>query len=302
MEDTARKAAEERTFLVDGAQLAAPAPEAGLYVVATPIGNLEDVTLRALRTLAGADLIACEDTRVTGVLLARYGIAARLLSYNDHNAPERRPRILGALAAGKAVALASDAGTPLVSDPGYRLVAEAIAAGHRVVPVPGPSALTAALSAAGLPTDAFLFAGFLPTKRAARRRRLAALAAVPATLVFYEARQRVADTLADMAAVLGGEREGAAMREITKRHEEAVRGSLAALSARYAAGAQTRGEFVLLAGPPAPAAAPSQADVDALLAEALSRASTRDAAAEVAALTGLPRRDLYRRAMALKDG
>lgn len=286
------------TFRIDAATFPAPRLGPGLHVVATPIGRLADVTLRALETLAAADLVACEDTRVTRVLLDRYAIRTPSISYNDHNAAERRPRLLAALAEGKAVALVSDAGTPLVSDPGYKLVAEAIAAGHRVIPVPGPSAMLAALVASGLPSDAFLFAGFLPTRTEARRRRLEDLARVPASLVLYESPHRIADCLADAVAVLGPDRAGAVARELTKTFEETVRGSLGELAAVFAARA-VKGEIVVVIGPPAEEAA-SEADVDAMLRAALARQAPGRAVAEVARLTGADRKALYERALALK--
>ncbi len=286
-------------FAIDGIAHPAPALDPGLYVVATPIGHLGDITLRALQTLAAADLIVCEDTRVTRILAERYGLGAPLLAYHEHNAARQRPRILAALAEGKRVALVSDAGTPLVSDPGYRLVGEAAAAGHRVIPIPGASALLAALVVAGLPTDTFLFAGFLPQKAGARQKRLAALKPVPATLVFYESPRRLADALADMAAALG-DRPAAVARELTKTFETVRRGTLASLARDYAAEEAPKGEIVVVVGPPGEEA-PDQADVDALLAGLLERGGVRAAADEAAALTGLPRRDLYRRALALKD-
>jgi 16S rRNA (cytidine1402-2'-O)-methyltransferase len=215
-------------FFIDGQPIAAKPLAPGLHVVATPIGNLGDVSLRALQTLAGADVIACEDTRVTRVLTARYGIATRLFPYHDHNAEKQRPKLLALLAEGRAVALVSDAGTPLVSDPGYKLVREATDAGYPVISLPGPSALLAGLVASGLAADAFLFAGFLPPRQSARRTRLAELKAVPATLVFFEAPSRLADSLADIAGVLG-EREAAVARELTKLHEEVRRGPVADL-------------------------------------------------------------------------
>jgi 16S rRNA (cytidine1402-2'-O)-methyltransferase len=288
----------DRSFRIDATIYPAPRPVAGLHVVATPIGRLVDVTLRALETLAAADLVACEDTRVTRVLLDRYAIRAPLVSYNDHNAAERRPRLLAALEEGKVVALVSDAGTPLVSDPGYKLVAEAIAAGHRVVPVPGASALLAALVASGLPSDAFLFAGFLPTKSEARRRRFETLARVPATLVFYESPHRLADCLADAAAVLDPARPAVVARELTKTFEETVRGTLAELAAIFA-DRTVKGEIALVIGPPAEEAT-SAADVDAMLRAALARQAPGRAVAEVARLTGVDRKALYERAMALK--
>jgi 16S rRNA (cytidine1402-2'-O)-methyltransferase len=298
-EQTAAEHPRSRGFSIDGAGIAARPIEPGLYVVATPIGNLGDVTLRALATLAAADIIACEDTRVTRVLTARYAIATPLAAYHEHNAAAQRPKLLAALAEGKAVALASDAGTPLISDPGYRLVEAALAGGHRVVPVPGASALLAGLMAAGLPTDTFLFAGFLPTKTTGRQKRLAELAGVPATLVFFESPQRLAAALADMTAVLGGDRRAAVARELTKAFEEVRRDGLATLAAAYAQETPPKGEVVVLVGPPV-AAAPAAEDVDALLATLLQSDSVRGAAEAAAAETGLPRRELYQRALALK--
>jgi 16S rRNA (cytidine1402-2'-O)-methyltransferase len=271
----------------------------GLYVVATPIGNLGDVTIRALATLAAADLIACEDTRVTRILTSRYAIATPLLAYHEHNAAEQRPRLLAALSEGKTVALVSDAGTPLVSDPGYRLVNEALAAGHKVFPVPGASAVLATLVASGLPSDAFMFAGFLPPKETARRKRLAELAAVPATLIFFESPQRLAASLADMAAMLGPDRRAAVARELTKAFETVRRDTLAGLAEGYAGEAPPKGEVVVAVGPPI-ARLPAAEDVEALLASLLDEHGVRGAADEAVALTGLPRRDLYQRALKLK--
>ena len=270
---------------------------AGLYITATPIGNLGDVTTRALAVLRAADVIACEDTRITGRLLDRYGIATRLMPYHEHNAAKMRPVLLERLMAGGRVALVSDAGTPLISDPGYRLVREAREAGIAVFPVPGPSAVMAALSAAGLPTDRFLFAGFLPPRSMARRAALAEFVALKATLVFFESAQRLPETIADMAAVLGA-REAVICRELTKLFEEFRRGSLADLAAAYAAEGPPKGEVVLVLGPPQGEAV-SDADVDLLLREALVRSGPSEAARDVAAATGRSRRDLYRRALAL---
>lgn len=270
----------------------------GLHLVATPIGNLADLTIRALATLARADVIACEDTRVTGKLKAAFGIETALTPYHDHNADRAGPVLIERLKRGEIVALVSDAGTPLVSDPGFRLVQAAIEAGIAVIPVPGPSAVLAALAAAGLPTDRFLFAGFLPPREKARRDALAALAAIDATLVIYESPNRLAASLADMAACLGT-RDAVVARELTKLHEEFRRGSLPMLAA--SAGDMTaRGEIAVVIAPPSAAAPPGAADVEALLREALSRLGVRDAAAEIAAATGLPRRALYNRALALK--
>jgi 16S rRNA (cytidine1402-2'-O)-methyltransferase len=274
-------------------------PAAGLYLVATPIGNLGDITLRALDLLRTADVVACEDSRVTGALLARFGISAKLLPYHDHNAEKQRPRLLAALAQGQVVALVSDAGTPLVSDPGYKLVRDATAAGHAVTALPGASALLAALGVAGLPTDRFLFAGFLDNRSKARRDDLATLAAVPATLIFYESAPRLADSLADMAAVLG-DRAAAVARELTKLHEEVRRGGLAALAEHYRVAGPPKGEIVIVVGPPAPAPRASEAEIDALLGQALDRLSLHDAAVEVADVTGESRRAIYARALALE--
>ena len=269
----------------------------GLYVVATPIGNLADITLRALDVLARCDLIACEDTRVTARLLARHSLHARMTPYHDHNATRARGNLLAALDAGRSVALVSDAGTPLVSDPGYRLVRAALDAGHRVVPVPGASAPVAALTVSGLPTDRVLLAGFLPRRSPARRRALAEVASVPATLVFFESSRRLAGALGDMAHVLGP-REAAVARELTKRFEELRRGTLAELAAACATAPAARGEIVVIAGPPPAAAA---VDLDARLWRALdSSPRLRDAVAEVAAATGRPRREVYARALALR--
>ncbi len=266
----------------------------GLYVVSTPIGNLRDITLRALDVLAACDLVLAEDTRVTAKLLAAYSLSKKLERYDEHAAERARPKILATLAAGGRVALVSDAGTPLISDPGYRLVREVLQAGASVFPIPGASAALAALAAAGLPTDRFLFAGFPPPKSAGRRSAFSALAPIRATLVFYEGGSRLAASLADMAAVFGP-RQGAVGRELTKLHETFVRGDLAALAADPRL--QTpKGEMVVLVGPgEAPEA--SAEDADTALAEALTRLGPADAASEVAKALGLNRRELYRKAI-----
>jgi 16S rRNA (cytidine1402-2'-O)-methyltransferase len=271
--------------------------EPGLYIVATPIGNLRDITLRALDVLAAADLVLAEDTRVAGKLLSAYELHKKLERYDEHAAERAGPKALAALAAGQRVALISDAGTPLVSDPGYRLVREAVEAGHRVFPIPGPSALLAGLSAAGLPTDRFLFAGFPPPKSAARRTFLAELAGIRATLVFFEGGSRLADSLADMAAVFG-EREAVVCRELTKLYETIVRGPLGGLAADPQFEAP-KGEIVVLVAPGREAVATPE-DADTALTDALTRLKPAEAAAEVAKALGLNRRDLYRRAMELK--
>lgn len=273
----------------------------GLYLVATPIGNLRDITLRALDVLRGADLLACEDTRVTAKLLRAHAIDRPLLSYREHNAERMRPRLLDALAEGKAVALMSDAGTPLISDPGYKLVREASAAGHAVTALPGPSALLAALCVAALPTDRFLFAGFPPPRRTARKRFLEELVPLRATLVFYETGPRLAESLRDMAEVLGGERPAAVARELTKLHEETRRAGLDLLAGHYEAAGPPRGEIVVLVGPPAPEAPPDEAALDEALRQALAQASLRDAVEQVAAASGVARRTVYARALALQE-
>jgi 16S rRNA (cytidine1402-2'-O)-methyltransferase len=276
---------------------------AGLYLVATPIGHARDITLRALDALRDADLVACEDTRVTRNLLAIHGIERPLVTYNDHNAPDVRPRLLAALREGRSVVLVSDAGTPLVADPGYRLVREAVAQASAVTCVPGPSAALAALSLSGLPSDRFLFAGFLPPKAAERRRAIGELAAAPATLVLFESPHRVVATLGDLAAVLGP-RPAALARELTKKFEEVHRGDLAEMAAHYAGAGAPRGEIVLVIAPPDPSAAPviGPEMVDAALTTAMESAGVKDAAAEVAARFGLPRREVYARALALRRG
>ncbi len=290
----------KRGYHIRGVFFAAPSLPAGLYVVATPIGNLTDVTLRALDTLAAADLVACEDTRVTRRLLDRYGISAKVTAYHEHSGPAAHRRLLETLAEGRSVALVSDAGTPLLSDPGAALVKDAAAAGHRVIPIPGSSAIVATLSAAGLPTDQFLFVGFLPTKSAARRKALRSIAAVPATLVFFESPNRVGALLTDALAELGGERMAALCREVTKIHETFDRGTLAELAARYE-GASVKGEVVVLVAPPAEAPPPDAVDVDAALRDALRRMGVKEAAQDVADATGISRRALYQRALALKS-
>ncbi len=277
-----------------------PTPLAGgLYIVATPIGNLGDITLRALAVLRAADVIACEDTRVTLKLLRAYGIAAETTAYHDHNANRVRPRLIKRLQDGESVALVSDAGTPLIADPGYKLTQAAIDAGILVTTVPGASAVTGALTVSGLPPDRFLFAGFLPPKRSARQTALRALRDVPASLVFYESARRLAASLADMAAVLG-DRPAAVVRELTKRHEEVRRDDLAALAARYAGQGPPRGEVIVVVAPPGDTDRPTTDEaVDALLREALAQHSLRDAVADVAATTGRSRRDVYARALAV---
>ena len=285
-------------FMINDSAFPATPVEPGLHIVATPIGNLGDVTLRALNCLASVDLIICEDTRVTGGLLRRFGIEKPMAAYHDHNAARERPRLLAMLAGGMRLALVSDAGTPLLSDPGYKLVEEAVAAGVKIIPLPGASAMLAALVAAGLPTDCFLFLGFLPAKTAARRARLAEFVTLPATIIAYEAPHRAAETLADMADVLGPDRPGVLARELTKHFEEIRRGNLKAL-VQSALTDPPRGEIVLVAGPPLERAADGD-DVDALLRAALETTGPGQAAADIARATGRPRKEVYARALQLK--
>ncbi len=268
----------------------------GLYIVATPIGNLGDLTARAAETLRRADLVLAEDTRVSGKLLAHAGAKTPMRAYHDHSSEQDRADILARLS-GQAVALISDAGTPLVSDPGYKLVRAARAAGHAVFAVPGPCAAIAGLTVSGLPSDRFLFLGFLPTKAQARATAIADVAAVRASLVLYESGPRLADTLAALATGLG-EREAAVARELTKLHEECVTGPLGALAERYAKAAP-KGEIVIVVGPPPEAAEASDAEVDAALTDALSRLSASRAAAEVAEQLNIPRKRAYARALEL---
>ncbi len=275
--------------------------ESGLYIVATPIGNLRDITLRAIDTLQAADEVLAEDTRVAKRLLDAHGIRAKLSPYHDHNGAKRRPEILEKLADGDAIALISDAGTPLVSDPGWKLSREALDAGHRVFPIPGASALLAGLVASGLPSDRFMFCGFLPAKSSARQKALTGLASVPSTLVFYESGPRLADCLADLATSLGDDREAAVTRELTKLFEETRRGSLRSLATHYRESGPPKGEIVVLVGPPLEQAVSAEA-LDQAIRRALQSLSVKQAAAEIAADLGLPKRDVYQRALALKDG
>jgi 16S rRNA (cytidine1402-2'-O)-methyltransferase len=288
-----------RAYVLNGQSAIAPALAAGLHLVATPIGNLRDITVRALEVLAAAELIACEDTRVTRKLLDHYGIATALTPYHDHNAAEARPKLIARLQGGAAIALVSDAGTPLISDPGYKLVRAAHEAGVNVTALPGASAVLAALAASGLPTDRFFFEGFLPPKESGRRARIAELKRIPGTLVLFETGPRIATALADLASGLGA-RDAAICRELTKLHEEIRRGDLATLADAYAAGAESRGEFVVVIAPVDDSASEVNAvDIDALLRQALARLSVKEAVAEIAAVTGEPRREVYQRALAL---
>ena len=281
---------------------ASPRPVApGLHMVSTPIGAARDITLRALDILAGADVLAAEDTRSLRRLLEIHGIrlgTRPLLAYHDHNGAQMRPRILAALAAGQSVAYASEAGTPLVADPGYQLAREAIAAGHAVLAAPGASAVLAALAVAGLPSDRFCFLGFAPSQAGARRSFLAEAAAIPATLVFYESPKRIHRFLAEAAEALGGERRCALCRELTKRFEEVIRGTLAEV-AEAIAGREIKGEIVLLVDRAGAESGHDGADLDAALSDLLTRHSLREAVDMLAAARSLPRRQVYQRALAL---
>jgi 16S rRNA (cytidine1402-2'-O)-methyltransferase len=273
----------------------------GLYLVATPIGNLGDVSLRALSVLARAELIAAEDTRHSKKLFSHFAIAGELTPYHEHNAAKERPRLLARLRAGASVALISDAGTPLISDPGYKLVREALAEGLTVISIPGPSAILAALTSAGLPTDTFLFAGFLPPKSGARRVRLEELKSVPATLVFFETARRLAKSLADMAEVLGA-REAAIARELTKLHEAVTRGTLDRLIGEFSESDTLKGEFVVVVAPPIEdAAGVSDEQIVEQLNKALKVESFRDAVRSVAEVLQVPRSRVYEIGLSLKS-
>jgi 16S rRNA (cytidine1402-2'-O)-methyltransferase len=290
-----------RSFVIAQTTITARPLEPALYLVATPIGNLSDITIRALETLAAADIVACEDTRVTRVLLDRYGIRRRSMPYHEHNADEAGPRLVAALDQGRSVALVSDAGTPLVSDPGYRLVERALAAGIRVVPIPGASAVLAALTASGLPSDTFVFGGFLPVKGGQLRSRLEALKSAEATLIFFESPRRLAETIETMAATFGGERRAVVARELTKHFEELRRGTLDELAAHYREAATPKGEIVICVAPPMAQNAAAPEDIDRLLLSLAGEMPASKAAAEAARMTGRPKPELYRRLLALKD-
>lgn len=290
-----RQTEQQRSYLLHGNVIVVPRLEAGLHVVATPIGHLEDITLRALKALAGADIIACEDTRVTAKLLQRYGIKRPLLSYHEHNAGRQGETLLGRMGQGEAVVLVSDAGTPLLSDPGERLVASALAQNLNVTAYPGASALLAALVSSGLPAEEFHFLGFLPAKQAARRKALQRAAEIPGTLIFYETAPRLAACLADMDVL--GKREICICRELTKLHEEVVRGLLDTIAEHFAQ-KNVKGEIVIVAGPCH--LEKKKEDPVPLLDKALRQMSAKEAVAHVAQVTGLPRRDIYTLALKMK--
>jgi 16S rRNA (cytidine1402-2'-O)-methyltransferase len=283
-----------RLFRID------PGLESGLYVVSTPIGNLRDITLRALDILASVDVVCAEDTRVAARLLSAFGVSARLRPYHDHNGAQARPALLNELQGGARIALISDAGTPLVSDPGYKLVREAAEAGIRVIAIPGASAPLAALASSGLPTDRFTFAGFPPPKSSARKRFLKEIGVGTGTLVFFEGPSRLAASLADMAEVLGA-REAVVARELTKMFEEVRRGTLADLAAHYAEAGPPRGELVIAVGPGEGAAQVDEAILDAAIVAAGDERPLKEIAAEIAERFGMKRRDVYERALALRE-
>lgn len=285
------------SFQIKNATLEARPLEPGLYIAATPIGNLGDITIRALEALAGADLIACEDTRVTGKLLRHFAISTKTISYHEHNADAAGERILEDLKAGKSVVQVSDAGTPIVSDPGLRLVGLVREAGIAVWPLPGATAPVAALVASGLPNDTWTFAGFLPSKQGARKTRLEMLADMPSTLIFFESPNRLVKSLEDMIAVFGHARQACIARELTKLHEEIARGSLEELCTRFR-DKSVKGEIVIVIAPPREQAIQ---DTQALLVELMQTMSVSKAAAEAAVLTGKAKRDLYQQALSLKE-
>jgi 16S rRNA (cytidine1402-2'-O)-methyltransferase len=287
----------DKTFTLYGQKLGAPALDAGLHIVATPIGNLEDITLRGLKTLAGADRIACEDTRVSMKLLQRYGIYNPLLSYHEHNARSQGQKLLEFIKKGEAIALISDAGTPLLSDPGAQLVADSVGAGFKVFSYPGASALLTALVVSALEAERFHFIGFLPPKSTARRKELDKIKSIPDALVFYETAPRLTAAFADMLRVLG-DRQAAMCRELTKLHETVVRGSLSDLATQFES-ESVKGEIVIVVGPAR--AQKVEYAIDPQLIDAMKNHSLKEAVAIVAAESGAPRRKVYEQALKLKD-
>ncbi|MBI0162146.1 16S rRNA (cytidine(1402)-2'-O)-methyltransferase [Bartonella sp. M0283] len=292
----------DRKYIIGANAYEAPALEPALYLVATPIGNLGDITLRAIETIAAADVLACEDTRVTRILLERYGIHQKPIVYQEHNVEEAGRKLLGALEENQSVALVSDAGMPLISDPGFRLVAEAREKNIKIVPVPGASAALTALIATGLPTDSFFFSGFLPTKSMQRKARLEELGSIPASLIFYESPHRVSTTLADMVDVFGENRRGAICREMTKKFETVDVAPLSELKERYSDGEKIRGEIVIIVEPPSKQEEKFDTEeIDKLLIDLAKDLSVAKAAAEAAKITGHKKADLYKRLLSLKD-
>lgn len=295
------KAGQNGTDYIIGAhRYSAPALRPALYLVSTPIGNLGDITIRALETLAAADIVACEDTRTTRILLDRYGINRRLVSCHEHNEAQIAAKLMAEILDGKSIALASDAGTPLVSDPGFRMVQAATEAGVDVVPVPGPSAVVTALQMSGLPSDAFSFAGFLPAKSGQRKTKLSEWKTNPSTVLFFESPRRLAASLADMSEVLGPGRSGAVCREMTKKFEEVRRGSLSELATFYTENGAPRGEIVIAVAPGDNMPVADQDSIDTLLFELASNLPASRAAAEASRQTGVSKQDLYKRLLELK--
>lgn len=292
----------EKAFFIGAHAYSAPVMEPGLYLVATPIGNLADITLRALQVLAGVDILACEDTRVTRILLERYGIENPPFLYHEYNAQKAGPKLLAALAENKSVALVSDAGTPLISDPGFRLVEEARKAEHKIVPIPGASALLAALIATGLPTDSFFFAGFLSARKAQRQKRLEQLKMIPATLIFYESPHRLVETLQDMVSLFSADRPAAICRELTKKFETVDVSDLGHLFENYRKQPRIRGEIVILVREAVSSLEEmNDQDIDEMLVELARTHPASKAAALVAKKTGLKKQELFQRLNCLKD-
>ncbi|WP_295950306.1 16S rRNA (cytidine(1402)-2'-O)-methyltransferase [uncultured Bartonella sp.] len=292
----------DRKYIIGANAYEAPALEPALYLVATPIGNLGDITLRAIETIAAADVLACEDTRVTRILLDRYGIHQKPIVYQEHNVEEAGRKLLAALEDNQSVALVSDAGMPLISDPGFRLVAEAREKNIKIVPVPGASAALTALIATGLPTDSFFFSGFLPTKSMQRKARLEELGSIPASLIFYESPHRVSTTLSDMVDVFGEKRRGAICREMTKKFETVDVAPLSKLKERYNDSEKIRGEIVIIVEPPSKQEEKFDTEeIDKLLIDLAKDLSVAKAAAEAAKITGHKKPELYKRLLSLKD-
>ena len=300
--ETAQKTKDDSSdFILLGSKASASKLASALYIVATPIGNLKDITIRALEVLAACDLIACEDTRISRKLLSHYDIRTRLVTYHEHNAEKQRPLLLGALAEGKSIALISDAGTPLLSDPGYKLVEAILAEGFDILPVPGPSAMLSALVGAGLPTDQVHFAGFLPTKSGARIQKLESLKTVPGTLVFYESPRRLDAVMGAMSEQLGADRQAVVARELTKRFEEFTRGSLGELAEHYANSEAPKGEAVILVGSGKEEELGAD-DIEDMIRQALSEGlHVKQISADLATKTGHKKNEIYKMAQDLKD-
>lgn len=290
----------EKTYQIGSANFDAKPIEKGLYIVATPIGNLSDITIRALEVLSSCDVIACEDTRTSRKLLDRFNITTRTVAYHEHNAEFASGKIIEALDEGKTIAVISDAGTPLISDPGFRVVNDAIAAGHKVIPIPGASSVLTAMMAAGLPTDSFYYAGFLPNKAKARKDRFAELAGMNTTLIFFDSPNRIAASLGDASAVLGADRTACICRELTKNFEEFVKGDLGILVEEFST-RNVKGEIVFIIGPPLKIEVDMDEDITPLLTKLSEDMSTSQAASEAARITGRPRKDLYQILVSMKN-